>query len=128
MPDDLVGQEPGKMITSRWLTTGLTVTIKYTRTKRPTKLLIRLVTVCLKLYFPGWFKFKTRPHIQNGATNFFYLIELSRDLPKEDMEITHKVLQDNCHWADSEQITAVMLADPVEEVGRKVVLRIMKAR
>ena len=128
MPDDLVGQEPGKMITSRWLTTGLTVTIKYTRTKRPTKLLIRLVTVCLKLYFPGWFKFKTRPHIQNGATNFFYLIELSRDLPKEDMEITHKVLQDNAHWAHSENITIAMLADSREEVRRKAVLRIMKAR
>ena len=116
MPDDLVGQESGKMVTSRWLSTGLTVTITYTR----------LVTVCLKLYFPGWFK--TRPHIQNGATNFFYLIELSRDLPKEDMEITHKVLQDNAHWAHSENITIAMLADTREEVRRKAVLRIMKAR
>ena len=111
IPDDLVGQEPGKMVTSRWLTTGLTVAIKYTRTKRPTKLLIRLFKVCLNLYFPGWFKFKTRLHIQNGATNFFYLIELSRDLPKEDMEIAHKVLQDNAHWAHSENIAIAMLAD-----------------
>lgn len=92
MPDDLVGQESGKMVTSRWLSTGLTVTITYTR----------LVTVCLNLYFPGWSKFMTRPHIQIGATTFFNLIELSRDLPKEDMEITHKVLQDNGHWAHSE--------------------------
>ena len=128
MPDDLVGQEPGKMVTSRWLTTGLRVAIKYTRTRRPTKLLIRLVTVCLNLYFPGWFKFKCRPHIQNGATNFYYLLKLSKDLPKEDMEIAHKVLQDNAHWAHSENITIAMLADEREEIRRKAVLHIMKAR
>ena len=128
MPDDLVGQVPGKMVTSRWLTTGLTVVIKYTRTKRPTKLLIRLVRVCLNLYFPGWFKFKCWPHIQNGATNFFYLLELSRDLPKDDMEIAQKVLQDNAHWAHSENITIAMLADHREEVRRKAVLNIMRAR
>ena len=128
MPDDLVGQVPGKMATSRWRTTGLTVVIKYTRTKRPTKLLIRLVRVCLNLYFPGWFKFKCWPHIQNGATNFFYLLELSRDLPKDDMEIAQKVLQDNAHWAHSENITIAMLADHREEVRRKAVLNIMRAR
>ena len=128
MPDDLVGQVPGKIVTSRWLTTGLTVVIKYTRTKRPTKLLIRLVRVCLNLYFPGWFKFKCWPHIQNGATNFFYLLELSRDLPKDDMEIAQKVLQDNAHWAHSENITIAMLADHREEVRRKAVLNIMRAR
>ena len=128
MPEDLVGQVPGKMVTSRWLTTGLTVVIKYTRTKRPTKLLIRLVRVCLNLYFPGWFKFKCWPHIQNGATNFFYLLELSRGLPKEDMEIAQKVLQDNAHWVHSENNTIAMLADHREEVRRKAVLNIMKAR
>ena len=128
MPDDLAGQVPGKMVTSRWLTTGLTVVIKYTRTKRPTKLLIRLVRVCLNLYFPGWFKFKCWPHIQNGATNFFYLLELSRDLPKDDMEIAQKALQDNAHWAHSENITIAMLADHREEIRRKAVLNIMRAR
>jgi hypothetical protein len=108
------------------------VTIEYTRTRRPTKLLIRLVTVCLNLYFPGWFNFKNGPYIQNGPTNLFYLDELSRDLPRdlprEDMEIANKVLQVNAHWAHSENIIIAILADHSEEVGRKVVLRIKKTR
>ena len=62
------------------------------------------------------------------ATKFFYLLELSRGLPKEDMEIAQKVLQDNAHWAHSENITIAMLADHREEVRRKAVLNIMKAR
>ena len=44
------------------------------------------------------------------------------------MEIANKVLQDNAHWAHSENITIAMLADTGEEVRRKAVLRIMKAR
>ena len=59
------------------------MTIKYTMTNRPTKVMIRLVAECLNLYFSGCFKFKPRPHIQNGNTNSFYLVDLSRDLPKE---------------------------------------------
>ena len=49
-------------------------------------------------------------------------------MPKEDTEIAHKVLQDNSHWAHSENILISMLADEREEVRRKAVLRIMKAR
>ena len=116
------------MGTARWLTTGLHILIKYTRTRRPSTLLKRLVKMCLNLYFPGWFRFKSRPHIQDGAKNFFYLVELSRNMIKEDKEITQKVLQDNAHWAHSENITIAMLADDREEIRRKAVLYIMKAR
>ena len=86
MPADLEGQEPVKyhlQMANCWLA----LTIKCTTRKRPTKLLISLVSVCLKLYFPGWFKFKTRPHIQNGPNNLFYLDELPRNLPIENIEI-----------------------------------------
>ena len=124
----MVGQEPGPMITSRWLTTGLHILIKYTRTKKPSKLLIRLVKVCLNLYIPGWFRFKCKPHIQDGSTNFFYVIELSRGIHPEDMEIAQKVLQDNAHWAHSENIIISMLADEKEEIRRKAVQHTIKAR
>ena len=128
MPDDLVGQEPGAMITSRWLTTGLNIVIKYTRTKKPSKLLIRLVKACLNLYFPGWFNFKSKPHIQDGAPNFFHVIELSKGIQREDMLTAQKVLQDNAHWAHSENVIIAMLADQREEIRRKAVQYIMKAR
>ena len=130
MPDDLVGQAIGPMVTSRWLTTGVRVMCKYTRTKRPTKGLTRLTRVVLNMYLPGWFKFKCSPHIQSGSLNFFFLVELSRDkaMSKEDKVIAQKVLQDNAHWAHSENLIISMLGDEREEVRRRGVLRIKKAR
>ena len=106
MPDNLAGQTIGPLITSRWLTCAVRVCCRYTRTNRPSKALIRLTRVALNLYFPGWFIFKQFPHIQQVARNFFHVMELTKDLEKEDMAIAEKVLQDN----------------------RKAVLQIMKAR
>ena len=44
------------------------------------------------------------------------------------MLIAQKVLQDNAFWAHSENLTISMLADNREEVRRKAVLWILKAR
>ena len=116
MPDNLVSQTIGPMVTSRWLTTGIRVLCKYTRTGRPSQKLVRLTEVVLHLYLPGWFMFKRFPHIQCGATNFFFLVELTRspDLSEQDKAIAQQVLQDNAHWAHSENILISMLADERE--------------
>ena len=63
MPDDLVSQTIGPLCSSRWNTCGTRVMCKYTRTKKPTKGLIRLTKAVLDLYLPGWFKFKSSPQI-----------------------------------------------------------------
>ena len=90
--------------------------------------LIRLTNAVLNLYLPGWFKFKSNPHIQDGARNYFFLVELSRKLVQPDKNIALKVLQDISYWAHSENIIISMLSDVREEIRRKAVLRIMKAR
>ena len=128
MPDNLAGQTIGPLITSRWLTCAVRVCCRYTRTNKPSKALIRLTRVALSLYFPGWFIFKQFPHIQKGARNFFHVMELTKDLEKEDMAIAEKVLQDNSHWAHAENVLISMLCDEKEEIRRKAVLQIMKAR
>ena len=86
--------------------------------------------VVINIYLPGWFKFKCSPHIQSGAKNYFFLVELSRSpvMSKQDKIIAQRVLQDNSHWSHSENILISMLADDREEIRRKAVLRIMKAR
>ena len=101
---------------------------KYTRTRRPTKRLQRLAHVVVNLYFPGWFRFKSRQHIQDGSRNFFYLIELTRDLDPKDCEIAQATLQNNAFWAHGENITVSMLGDDREEVRRQAVLWIKRAR
>ena len=128
MPDELVGQTIGPMCSSRWNTTGTRIMCKYTRTARPTKGLIRLTRAVLNLYLPGWFKFKTSPHIQDGSRNYFYLVHLSNKLVGEDKLIAQKVLQDNSFWAHSENLVISMLSDQREEVRRNGVLRVMRAR
>ena len=128
MTDDLVGQTIGPLVSSRWNTGGNRVMCKYTRTRRPSKGLIGLTKAVLNLYLPGWFQFKCFPHIQEGARNYFFLLELSKDLVKEDMTIAQRVLQDNSFWAHSENLVISMLSDQREEVRRKGVLRILQAR
>lgn len=63
LPEHEAGQVIGPMKTSRWNTAAVRVLRKYTRTKKPTQGLIRLTKAVLKLYFPGWFRFKCYPHI-----------------------------------------------------------------
>ena len=128
MPDDLVGQAIGPMITSRWNTTAVRVMCRYTRTRRPTRKLVRLTKAVLRMYFPGWFRFKCYPHIQEGAKNFFYLVEMTKELEEQDMLVAQGVLQYNAHWPHPENIIISMLSDEREEVRRRAVLYIMRAR
>ena len=84
VPDDLVGQTFGPLCHSRWLTRGVRTLARFARTKKPTKKFLRIVTFILNFYLPGWFMVKMRPHIQDGARNLQFLVDLSRSLPAED--------------------------------------------
>ena len=128
MPDDLVGQVIGPLVSSRWNTAANRVMCKYTRTRKPSKGLIRLTQVVLNLYYPGWFQFKCCHHIQEGARNYYFLVELTKDLKEQDKLVAQKVLQDNAHWPHPENIVISMLSDKREEVRRRAVLYIMRAR
>ena len=128
MPDDLVGQAIGPMITSRWNTAAVRVMCKYKRTRNPTRKLVRLIKAVLRLYFPGWFRFKCNPHIQAGAKNYFYLVGLTKELEEKDMLVAQRVLQTNAHWPHQENVIISMLSDGREEVRRRAVLYIMRAR
>ena len=97
MPDSLVGQTIGPLVTPRWVTCAVRVCCRYTRTRRPSKALIRLTKVAVNQYFPGWFMFKLYPHIQSGAKNFFFVLELTKDLEKVDKAIAQKMSPAQSH-------------------------------
>ena len=128
IPDSLVTQTIGPLVTSRWNTTANRILCLYTRSLRPSKKLQRLTRVVLLLYYPGWFKFKAAPHIQDGSLNFFYVLELTRDLPEEDRMIAQRVLQDNSFWAHTENLLISMMKDEDKEIRRRAVLWILRAR
>ena len=127
MEDNLPAQTIGPMVTSRWLTTAIRVLCKYTRTRRPTQKLIRLVKVILLVYFPGWFEFKHKNHIQDAAINYFFLVQLSRELDKEYKVIIERIVQIYPFWPQSEIILIAMLKDSRDKVRRMAVTRIQKA-
>ena len=129
MPKELATMTIGPLVKSRWLTTGIRILCLYTRTKRPSKGLIRLVKVLLNLYFPGWFRYRHHSHIQDGSKNFHYLIELVSDLPEaEDRETAHVVLNRNSFWAHPENIVISMMGDEDKEVRREAVNWVKRAR
>ena len=123
-----MGQTIGPLVTSRWVTCAVRVCCRYTRTRKPSKALVRLTKVAVNQYFPGWFMFKFYPHIQSGARNFFFVMELTHDLEKVDKAIAQKVLQDNSYWAHPENILVAMLGDSQEVIRRRAVLSVRSAR
>ena len=128
VPDDLVGQTIGPLCHSRWLTRGVRTLARFARTKKPTKKFLRIVTFVLNFYLPGWFMVKMRPHIQDGARNLQFLVDLSRSLPAEDQATVRRVMNDNSHFAHAENVSIACLSDPEEEIRRKGVQYILEAR
>ena len=129
MPEGLATQVISDLDKSRWITCGVRVLCLLTRTPRPCKVLLRLASVVLNLYFAGWFRYRHRSHIQDGSPNFFHLVKLSRGLQhREDTETAQKVLQHNGFWAHGENVCIAMLADEREEIRRKAALWILRAR
>ena len=128
VPDDLVGQTIGPLCHSRWLTRGVRTLARFARTKKPTKKFLRIVAFILNFYLPGWFMVKMRPHIQDGARNLQFLVDLSRSLPAEDQATVRRVMNDNSHFAHAENVSIACLSDPEEEVRRKGVQYILEAR
>ena len=128
VPDDLAGQTIGPLCHSRWLTRGVRTLAKFARKKKPTKKFLRIISFILNFYRPGWFMVKMRPHIQDGARNLQFLVDLSRSLPADDQTIVRRVMNDNSHFAHAENVSIACLSDPEEEVRRKGVQYILEAR
>ena len=114
----------GPLGTVRWVTGAARLLCHLTRCKSPSKNLLRLAFVSLNFYLPGWFMFRKRPLIQDGSRNFFYLLELLRDLYPDDQKIAQEVLSFNAYWAHPESIVISMINDEKEAI-RSQVMRIL---
>ena len=128
VPDKVAGATIGPMMHARWLTFACRILRKALSTKKPTKKLSKLLAFVMNFYVPAWFRIKFSPHYQSGAIHFHYLVELARDLEAGTKAIVQKVLCVNPYFAHPENVIIACLADQKEEVRRKGVLYIMKAR
>ena len=76
------------------------------------------------------FRYRHHYHIQDGSRNYFYLLELSRELPDaEDRETAQDVLRRNAFWANTDSITISMVhPDESREARRQAVEWVTRAR
>ena len=71
---------------------------------------------------------KMKPHIQDGARNLQFLVDLSRSLPAEDQATVRRVMNDNSHFAHQENVSIACLSDDDPLIRKQGVEYILKAR
>ena len=81
----------------------------------------KIVSFIQNVYVPGWFLIKCNPHCQDGAINFFGLIQLVKDQPLPIQNITLPVLKWNGYWGHIENVIIAMLADDRQVISQRAV-------
>ncbi|ESN90601.1 hypothetical protein HELRODRAFT_166293 [Helobdella robusta] len=95
--------------TARWLTKANRILRLYMSREVASEPLRRVTHFILNFYGPSWFKIKSNSPCRNGATNFFYLVQLFREFDALDQAVVRPVLKNNCYFAHAENI---LLAAP----------------
>ncbi|ESN94388.1 hypothetical protein HELRODRAFT_164221 [Helobdella robusta] len=88
----------------------------------------RVTHFILNFYGPSWFKIKSNSSCRNGANNFFYLVQLFRELDALDQAVVRPVLKNNCYFAHAENILLAAFSDSDMEICRFSVEQIIRAR
>lgn len=126
--DSLAARSLGEMILSRWLNTGSAIGRHYVSEQNPSRHLIALVNIFVKLYGKMWFRIKCNPQAIDGPKHIFEMISIARTFPKEDKQVIFKRIQWNAYFAHSEWILLTMASDPDPSLRQKAVNLILRAR
>ena len=78
----------------------------------------RVMHFILNFYEPSWFKIKSNSSCQNGANNFFYLVQLFQEHDALDQAVVRPVLENNCYFAHAENILLAAVSDSDMEIRR----------
>lgn len=125
---ELARRYPGTIAHSRWLTTANRVLRLYVGTEEPSTALKTLVEYILKVYCTGWFSIKQKHSITNGAKHVWDIIQNSRYLPEELIQVIDPVISNNAYFAHPENILLAMLVDARPVIRELAVRRISKGR
>lgn len=126
--DGLKKRNPGKVVHSRWLTTGNRILRLYLSTLTPSENLLLLVNFIMQVYAPMWFQIKTRPLCIYGAQHLQKTIMLTRYLPENLKLVVDPVIQRNGYFGHPENILIAMIADERETIRILALRRVKKAR
>lgn len=126
--DSLAARSLGEMILSRWLNTGSGIGRHYVSEQNPSRHLIALVDILVKLYAKMYFRIKCNPKAIDAPKHIFEMISIARTFPKADKEVIFKRIQWNAYFAHCEWILLTMASDPDPGLRQKAVDLILKAR
>jgi len=119
---------PGTLNHARWLTKANRILRLYMSKRLPTVELKQIVSFILNVYGPSWFQIKKHNKCQDGAKNFFYLLQLCQQLPDEHKNIVLPVLQNNSYFCHPENILLAAVADNDVCIRQQAAQHIISAR
>jgi hypothetical protein len=125
---NLAQKNPGTLNHARWLTLANRLLRLYVSTLQPSRSLKRLVSFIVNYYAPCWFQIKSHSLCTDGSKNLFYQIQLSRNLPQEDIHIVQPVIARNAFFCHPENMLISMLADSDKDIRINAVNKILQCR
>ena len=125
-------RNPGKVTSARWITTASNILVVYLQEPNPSEILSLLVKVIVNLYGPCVFEFKKNWHVSFGSKNFFYIVQLSKELLEKDHPTLYalvlKTLKNNGYYTHPENIVVAMVHDPNVSIRNKALKLIESLR
>lgn len=125
---DLFKRNPGPLAHSRWLTCANRILRLYAATEVPSTNLKILSSFVIKVYAPTWYSIKVKSSCLDGSKHLLGMIQRSRFLPKNMLEIVDPVIQRNAYFAHPENILLCMLNDNKCYLRELALRRILKTR
>ena len=124
--------KPGKIVHSRWLTTGEALLILWTRhhglTGKDLENLETLVIFCLQMYFKMYFEIKVKHHLINGPNHVLTQLRILRTFPKKVQDIVTPYIRTGAWYAHSECVLLSLLGSEEPEDRKFAVDWILKIR
>ena len=124
----LESAQPGCLNNARWLTKANRILRYYMSEANPSSTLKRLVSFILNFYAPSWFHIKANGSGQDGAKNFFFMIQLFQGLEERDQEIIRPVLENNCYFAHPENILLSAVGDENKQTRKVAIEKILQSQ
>lgn len=119
---------PGNISHARWLTKANRILRLYMSKLIASEGLQKIVRFIVNVYGPTWFHIKKHKSSQDGAKNFFFLLQQCHLLSEDDQDIIFPVLQNNSYFAHPESILIAAVADDDADIRKQATQRIINAR
>ena len=129
---ELASMKCGKIVHSRWLTTGETLMMLWMSDHGFKGEILRrlklIVTFVCNVYFPMFFEIKVKNSIVNGPKHIVTLLRLLRSQPSEVVEAVSPYIKTGAWFAHSEAVLLTLLASEKQEERKFGVARVLELR